>query len=138
MCIDLFEPRNPPVLAEFWAPTSQELKHLGAIGARGRTVGNLACEIILYQHNLERCLHLFDEKAQRGLKHRLDETRLLLAMAWSSDEIDLNIKLMFLSNAEPSFPENRNLRAMALAGIQADIDRLCPNDSRFQLDRRAE
>ena len=136
MCIDLFAPRNPPVPSELWRPTDAELAHLRAIAQRGRTVGNLACELIMYQHHLDDRAHLYDAEATLGLLHRIDETRLLLAMAAAVDETDINIKLMLLANSTPCIPENSNMRALLMAGIEADIDRLRPADPRFSLDRR--
>ena len=132
----LSTPQSRQFHAELWRPTDAELAHLRAIAQRGRTVGNLACELLMYKNHLEDRAHLYDAEATLGLLHRIDETRLLLAMAAATDETDINIKLMMLTNAVPCIPENSNLRALLMAGIEADIDRLRPADPRFRLDRR--
>ena len=136
MCNDLFDLRDPPIPSAQWRPNDREIERLEAIAARPRLPGRLACELILYKHNIDDRSALFSEVALAGLRQRIDDTCLALAMAPAVDEIDLNIKLGFLANAEPCVEANSHFKAMIMAALEADIARLRPQEPYYRLDRR--
>ena len=138
MCIDLFDHRNPSIPVAQWRPSAAETARLHKIAQREHAPGRLVCELMMYQNLVFEHKNHFDELAFCGLLHRIDETRLALAMSPAVDEIDLNLKIAFLAHAKPCIRENQNLRAMILAGHEADITRLRPDSPRFRPGRRAD
>ena len=138
MCIDLFDHRNPSIPVAQWRPSAAETARLHKIAQRERAPGRLVCELMMYQNLVFEHKNNFDELAFCGLLHRIDETRLALAMSAAVDEIDINLKIAVLAHAQPCIHENHNLRAMILAGHEADINRLRPDHPHFRLDRRAD
>jgi hypothetical protein len=105
------------------------------LSARRRGLYTLVSETILYSLILNGQSEAIDAAANAGLRHHIDETKLLIAAVAAHDEHELHAKLAALDEREPLVEANANLRCMLEAGARADILRLKPrNPPRWMLD----
>ena len=129
---DPFDPSEPFHRVSL---TDDQTAHFHRLSARRRELYPLASEIILYTLFLNGQSLAIDAAARAGLRHHVDETKLLVAALAARDENELNAKLAALHEREPLVETNRNLRAMLEAGARADILRLKPhNPPRWMLE----
>jgi len=76
-----------------------------------------------------------DDAERDGIRHYLDQIRLLIAATPAQSMEELAIKLAALDDREPLTAQNGNLRTMIEAGGRADVLRLAPQDApRWMLD----
>jgi hypothetical protein len=129
------DPFDPSELFRRVSLTEDQIAHFHRLNARRRELYPLVSETILYTLFLNGQSLAIDAAALMGLRHHIDETKLLIAALAARDENELNAKLAALHEREPLVETNRNLRVMLEAGARADILRLKPrNPPRWMLD----
>ena len=74
-----------------------------------------------------------NEVVQRGIRYATDESRLLLALCPSRNELDLEMKAALLIGGKPMMKENVNLMPMIDAALIEDTQRIRPGTLPFEL-----
>jgi hypothetical protein len=109
-------------------------KVLAAAGRR-ESIRSLASQVFFLRLCLNGRSLAIDDAERDGIRHYLDQIRLLIAATPAQSMEELGIKLAALDDREPLTAQNGNLRTMIEAGGRADVLRLAPQDApRWMLD----
>jgi hypothetical protein len=103
------------------APDAERFR---ASSRRSRDFGNLAVDIVFMESLLEARSPKIDAECFDGMKHSIDETRMLIAMIPAQTEHQLMTKVGFLAEFTPLVSANQNLAPMAIAAVRVDLFRL--------------
>ena len=120
------DPFDPSGIFRRVSLTDEQAAHFHQLAARRRNIYALTSESILCTLFIAGQSLEIDAAAYAGLRHNVDETKLLIAALAAGDENELHAKLAALDAREPLVEANVNLRAMLEAGARADILRLKP------------
>jgi hypothetical protein len=135
MTDDSSDPFDPSNAFRRVTLTDDQAAYFRQLSARRRSLYPLVSEVILYTLFLKGESVSIDTASRAGLRHHIDETKLLIAALAARDEDELRAKLAALDEREPLVEANVNLRAMLEAGARSDILRLKPrNPPRWMLD----
>ncbi len=91
---------------------------------RRRDLRALLSEVVFFSSCLAGKSPRIDAAARFGMRHHIDETKLLMAALPARDEMELHAKLAGLHERRPLVSDNLNFRPMLEAGARADISRL--------------
>jgi hypothetical protein len=130
-----FDPNDARAVYDRISLTEEQLQHLYWMSTRRRDLRALLSEVVFFSGCLAGKSPRIDAAARFGLRHHIDETKLLMAALPARDENELCAKLAGLHERVPLVSDNLNLRPMLEAGARADISRLNPkNPPRWILD----
>ena len=112
------------------------IREFMSIGTTDRSIDRRFRDLAALSVLVNNIASIKDEAARRGVCHASDESRLLLALCPSRNELDLEMKASMLVGGKPMIKENVNLMAMIDAGLIADAQRICPGHIPVELRQK--
>jgi hypothetical protein len=106
--------------------TAEEAARFHWARTRKRGLSSLAGEAFFMMACLTGQSPKIDEGARQGMRHSLDELRLLMAALPAHDESSLTAKLAALDALEPLVQANAHFTLMLKVALRADIARFMP------------
>ena len=119
-----FDPDDARAVFDRLSLLDEQLQHLHWMSMRRRDLRTLLSEVVFYSSCLAGKSPCIDAAARFGMRHHIDETKLLMAALPARDEMELHAKLAGLHERQPLVSDNLNFRPMLEAGARADISRL--------------
>jgi hypothetical protein len=104
--------------------TDEQAARFRGASQRPRDISSLMLERALLDEYLASPSPLIGEDMRAGIRYALDDLRANIAMRPARDLHELCLKCGALLRPTPAAADNRNLPALAAAGIHADVLRL--------------